>query len=610
MWIAPWLIASALASVLPVAGPAGQLVLEAHHHVGVGRHGNGPVVVSIAGTRSVLVRGASTHLTWTLPEGSSALEVLDADGDDLDELFTILDGDVVAFDLSTGAEVFRSTPTRSGSKLDLIELDGVAPPELVVRASTLSLTTTVIHLEDGELWSVTAPLSTMLGDRNVRFLPMVHGDVNGDGTIDLVTADGIRDGITGQVHPSPYRAMDALGAGDVDGDGSAELVVTDGALESVARVDGTVLWSTDVTPLAQVAHVVDLNGDGTAEVLLSTNSDVSNHLTVFAGSSGRVLQDLPGENCARAWTIDGPRLACRGQSSGSPITLRVAGGGSTQLRHAASPILRAIDLDGDGSEEIVAVTSGVDVFSANGRRAGRPLSHTHEPVDFVDVDGDGTLELVSVGATVDTHRWHAQGRFVPDRRMLNRPLDTRKIAWFDLDDDGQPGMVFETGTELIHIDPRTGAQTVLDTGARFWGVDDLDGDGSAECWSMQFSMSIRESSGAVTQHVLPATMAAYVGSMNGHPTLFAQSASTLHAYRFDQGALTEIQQLPTRNAAPAFWVDGRLWQQDGGLLFAWNPIDNSTWTFAIGLDLESPPLVHAGALWVSGGGVLERWILP
>jgi hypothetical protein len=188
-------------------------------------------------------------------------------------------------------------------------------------------------------------------DANTGGVFVAAGDVNGDGFADIVTgADQgaaphvkVFSGATGLAiqsffaYPVSFSGGVRVAAGDVNGDGVVVDVVTaagPGGAPHVKVFHGTTgaeifsFFAYDVSFSGGVYVAAgDVNGDGRADVITGSGSDVS-HVKVFSGTTGEVLQsffayppaassggvrvavgDVDGDGRAEITTVPGPGAA-------------------------------------------------------------------------------------------------------------------------------------------------------------------------------------------------------------------------------------------------------------------------------------------------------------
>lgn len=289
---------------------------------------------------------------------------------------------------------------------------------------------------------------------------VVAGDFDGDGRTDVAVA-AIR--VDGGAHwsqvqvflgragggfdgPTAYPvALDPWGLclGDLDGDGRPDLVATipastppqpnvigDSGGLSILRQDGNhpgrflpAVWVRS-GGAAEAAAVLDVTGDGLADVVVADG--------VFANSRLLVLAQAPAQ--------PGALLA--------PVSVPVGTG------HGFRDLAVA-DVDGDGRPDLVL--AGYDCVAVLLQQAGGGFAaptflaaglHV-EGVAAADLDGDGRVDLVAAnagnapdgtrgGASVTVFLQHLPGQFTAT--LIPAPDGARQVVVGDLDGDGRPDL--------------------------------------------------------------------------------------------------------------------------------------------------------------------------
>ncbi len=117
----------------------------------------------------------------------------------------------------------------------------------------------------------------------------------------------------------------------------------------------------------------------------------------------------------------------------------------------AAPVI--VDLDGDGSNELVAAYYDVDVFAADGTlldRAEEGTGRVYAPHVVADLDGDGTTEVVA-GRGHEVWAWEWTGSelvvkngWPADTTSGGNPPEVRGMASGDLDRDGTIEIIVTT----------------------------------------------------------------------------------------------------------------------------------------------------------------------
>jgi len=338
-----------------------------------------------------------------------------------------------------------------------------------------------------------------LGTKGSNRAEGMSGDLDGDGYLDLVLNDsgvftilhGTGEGFGERALRVPLYGVDILSSGDLDGDGSLEFVGIEGFGDRELRVYG----SRDVTlPSLERQHALlpfqdfnegirrlrlgDIDGDGQTDLLLRRGGDE-----------------------ALAWGDGGHFARITALRGGSPNR---------------TEDLLLVDLDGDGQDERIVVTSAASEISG-GSWEGRYWEHrftiegsaehgAKQSLLVDDIDGDGVVDIVAawgaregdltIGVQVAFGEASealepAPPNYAGLEVLLQRPYDgwlteeppiegpAPSLQSGDLDGDGRPELIVDGGrggevSLLWNEGDRSFRAEVLDaTSARIIGPGDL-----------------------------------------------------------------------------------------------------------------------------------------
>jgi hypothetical protein len=358
-------------------------------------------------------------------------------------------------------------------------------------------------LEGRDLPSFGSPIAS------AAFQPMamVAADINNDGNADLVLADG--NGIGGYVmlgkgtgrFSAPYNwsaasgsyTTTALAVADINGDGKLDIVTADDPKDGAAygqraglsvflgKGDGTFLpgQTFDVgvsVDIPKSIAVSDVNGDGKPDVVLAgygTGVDVA-----IQGPDPNFPWNVHAYSTLALATAGAPDIVAIGDVNGdSKPDILVSGGGpqvgvmlntgsgafgAVQLYNASGSVasLAVGDVNGDGHLDIVTANyeHSVSAIYGNGDgtfRAAQVYSVGGAPnsIALGDFNKDGKLDIVTTGTEIDVLTNNGNGTFGASQKV--GPAGSNVVVT-DVDGDGK--------ADLVQIDASsTGIDVLLNT---------------------------------------------------------------------------------------------------------------------------------------------------
>ncbi len=303
--------------------------------------------------------------------------------------------------------------------------------------------------------------------------------------------------------------------GNVIGDSSEEIVVMlengDIYLYDATTRNALGEIQTGISDLAGLA-LADLDGDGHAELIVTTTEYGTNTLYVFSGS-GTLLWEV-----AEAGGYD----VVAGQMDTDPA-IEIATTSGNVVDAATHAIqwtyhngfgarLKLAPIPGKNYQQLITAQGWQYVYSYDiAKKLPRWSITTPQDIgaiDVADVDGDGTPEVI-IGdgqwGTVHVHdlvtqaeKWHAEN---PEHGVTN-------IAVGDVDGDGVVDLLWgagatSTGSDYLYVAKTTGNHSIkwhsVDLEGPFLGpeIGDLDGDGKPELVVCSFSSEAGYHSGRI-----------------------------------------------------------------------------------------------------------------
>lgn len=244
--------------------------------------------------------------------------------------------------------------------------------------------------------------------------PIATGDFNGDGKVDVLTADGMLypgrgDGSFGagtQALPTGYWVPTAFAIGDFNGDGKLDVAELVSGLDESGTVmtflghgDGTFTTGADYDSVPEGTAMVatDLDGDG--------------HLDLFVGRESNGLFGAAGlgnQSLANTWYYQALMGHGDGTFSGPPATVAAFRGISVGGANSAGAESYALaDFNKDGHIDALAPTASRNGLAmlpgagdgSFGAAIISPTTLSAFGVAAADLDGDGNADAVVLGYT-------------------------------------------------------------------------------------------------------------------------------------------------------------------------------------------------------------------
>ncbi|MEM7202548.1 MAG: VCBS repeat-containing protein [Planctomycetota bacterium] len=311
-------------------------------------------------------------------------------------------------------------------------------------------------------------------DRAKRHLPadrdpctaLAHGDVDGDGALDLLVANGgsdnrlylgdglggFRDATAGRL-PADGDRSEAVALGDVDADGDLDLVTANavGQQNRLYLNDGSGIF-TDVT-----GAQFPVDGDRSYGIVLADVDRDGDLDAIFANTSRQQNRLYLNDGTGRFVDVTLTQLPTDADGSWAVTAGDVDGDGDQDL------------LFGNARQDRLYLNDGAGRFTdATAARLPQEAGNTHD-VELGDVDGDGDLDIYLANSNQGDPQDRlfqndGSGTFVDETEQLLPRADrnARAAALRDVDGDGDLDLALANAGELNRLQLNDGTGVFAD----------------------------------------------------------------------------------------------------------------------------------------------------
>ena len=434
-----------------------------------------------------------------------------------------------------------------------------------------------VYLNDG-LGNFTPTASSLNAANPTRSVAL--GDLNGDGALDILLGNYgqpsqvyLNDGLGGFTATAPITLNPASNfttsvvLGDINGDGTVDILLGNDGPSQIYLNNGKASFTTTSTALnpdgnhTQSVALGDLNGDGAIDILLGNLiylNDGQRNFTPTAAplnsAAANRTQSAALGDINRDGTLD---VVVGNFGQPSQIYLNNGQGGYTAvaapLNPSGNPTYSVVlgDLNGDGALDLVLgnygapsqvyLNDGLGIFTPTASPLN-PGSTSTTSVALGDLDGNGSLDILlgNSGQPSQVYLNDGRGTFTPTASPLNPGGNTTtSVALGDINGDGTLDILLgNNGPSQVYLNNGHGTFTPttipLNPGGNATqsvALGDLNGDGALDIllgnWIQpsQVYLNLRDGQGHVTPMPAPVNPAGnYVqsvalGDVNGDGAL-------------------------------------------------------------------------------------------